>query len=57
MIVETMQSGPVTVRIHNDCCGSAAKSEPIISKLVSQSYLRRYTEAGNAGGITPHRGR
>lgn len=57
MIVETMQSGPITVRIHDDSCGSAANAEPIISKLVSQSYLRRYAEAGNAGGITPRGGR
>lgn len=56
MIVETMTHGPVTVNIHDDACGSTP-NEPIISKLVSQSYLRRYAEAGNAGGITPRGGR
>lgn len=57
MIVETMTHGPVTVHIHDDACGSAAKSEPVISRLVSQSYLRRYAEAGSAVGNTPRGGR
>lgn len=57
MIVDTMTNGQITVHIHDDACGSASKSEPIISKLVSQSYLRRYAEAGNASGITPRGGR
>lgn len=54
MIVDTMKNGQITVRIHDDACGSASKSEPVISRLVSQSYLRRYYEdkaaVGSRGG-------
>ncbi len=57
MIAAEIQTGEMTVRIHDECCRNVSQGRMAhMSQIVTDSYRRRWMEEGGTGkvlGSTP----